>query len=51
MLERHEDVDQLEARLARPEIDGGQLGQKRERELRPIAQQLLDRRADSSATQ
>ena len=34
VLDRHEDVDDLEARLARPEVDRGQLGEKREAQIR-----------------
>jgi hypothetical protein len=40
--DRHEDVDQFEARLARPEIDGGDLGEEPERQLRPVAQDAGD---------
>ena len=36
--DRHEDVHELEARLARPEVDSGQLRQKREAQIRLLGQ-------------
>ena len=44
MFERDEQVDELEARLARPEVDGGQLGEQSEAQIRPIAQRARHRR-------
>ena len=38
MRERDEYVDQLETRLARPEVGGGQLREQREPQLGPLAQ-------------
>jgi len=44
VLDRDEDVDDFESRLARPVVGRGQLGEKREPELGCVAQDRRERR-------
>ena len=44
MFQGHEEVDELEARLARVIVDGGQLGEQGVAQIRPIAKRARHRR-------